>query len=227
MRLRIPKGWRWVLPVLLALISACIIVYFYPSKEGFDTNSCAELVKQQRAIQNVIAAMRQGIVDISGGLGDAQAIKRENIGFQKSYVELCSKDLTEPCKQLARSDEYLFPGLLPIDAANASVIYNESDLQAELKKLQNYAKSLNCPAVPLSTYSADKDVGYANVALFRKRLLELSPYYISPVILANLSDILLGKEFEKSVTETNGMFKTAERNVGSARSLVIPATTGP
>lgn len=183
-------------------------------------NVCSALQAQIDYLRRMVQQMRGGVQQINADVNGINAGRDTNFNYQYEVAPNCTRNLTNSCMQLARSDEYIYPIIPGMQATNASVIYSESDIKAEIVKLQNYAQLRSCPTPGLLDYTASRSVGYTDPATLMENLKRISPYYISPVVLSNLSDILLGKMIEKNIQTINGQLLTAERNVNSARAIV-------
>jgi hypothetical protein len=156
-------------------------------------DSCKQLDTIKATLTAQIAAIRPGIQDLSGSAITMGDMKAENLNYQKQITALCRENINLPgCRELATRDENLFPLFAEYEQMNTELFTYEVDLKEAVKIVNQTYDLLKCPlpAGGKLRYEVEKDVGYIDTETLRMRVSELSPYYISPVIIGYLTQLL-------------------------------------
>jgi hypothetical protein len=186
--------------VILLFIVSLFFLFSDSTHEGFQSSdlkkeACAQLLSAKTDLEAKIQTMRSQVQDMSGVGWSEFNWRTENLQFQRNNLEMCTKTLTNDCKQLAGMDSIIYKTLPALDATNNSIFASEYDIQQQLSAVNDTNALIGC-TLPLtgsgSTYSFNvlTDAGYIDTPRLRRKMIELSPYYISPDALQYISRLL-------------------------------------
>ena len=204
-----------LLIILVILICIRILLnineYFQDTNDGY-INACNEITSKRRILRQYIRNLRRPMQDISGLLLTGVGVKKENMGYQKTYTDDCINNLTPACIKLASVDAGVFEVLPDIDIFYQNILIGGYDLDALLQQLNFYSNLLNCPMVNGSqaTFDAsdnevdtDRDLGVIDTVSLSYELESLSPYYLSPDVVQFLLRFLISQEQLNSLRFTS------------------------
>lgn len=199
--------------VLIMLFILIIITSLMINKEGFQTRpangyieACNELNQKRVILRSFIQELRSGVTDISSNLTSLLFARKENMGFQRSITDYCLENLeTNPaCKVLASVDKHSLKEMPDLDIFYYNVLYGSYDISNLLYKLNYYADIVKCPAPTVSNratfdasdnlFSVKRDIGIVNTETLFIEIQKLSPYYLSPEVIAYILRFLISRE---------------------------------
>ena len=188
------------LGVLLLFIVSLFFLFSESTNEGFQAtdlkkDACAQLFTAKTDLEEKIKAMRSQVQDMSGVGWSEINWRTENLQFQRNNLASCTKTLSNDCKQLAGMDSIIYQSIPTLDVTNNSIFATEYDIQQQLAAVNDTNTLIGCtlPLIgPGSTYSFSvlDNAGYIDTPRLRKKMIELSPYYISPDALQYISRLL-------------------------------------
>jgi hypothetical protein len=184
--------------------------------------SCTELMKAKDSLKSQIVSLRSKTQDLSGSVYVAIKSKDENMKYQYQFRNRCDVNpVPETCKGLASLDPNLFETLGPYDATNKTLFEQEIELQDNLDALNLTIGVVGCPNnTDLSGIAVDRDIGVLDSESLKIRLEELSPYYIAPVVLQYITNLLVGgAEIDAAAQTTLTNIKVVSTNIQGIRSI--------
>ena len=185
------------------------------NKEGFQPTpppanafieACNELNQKRVILRSFIQELRTDVRDISSNVVKLRLARQENMGFQKSITEYCLENLEKnpACKVLASVDKHSLKEMPDLDIFYYNVLYGSYDIQNLLSKLNYYADIVKCPAPTVSTratfdasdnlFSVRRDIGVVDTQRLFIEIQKLSPYYLSPEVIAYILGFLISRE---------------------------------
>jgi hypothetical protein len=214
--------------VILLFIVSLFFLFSDSTTEGFQTTdlkatACAQLFTAKTDLEAKIKAMRSQVQDMSGVGWSEFNWRTENLQFQRNNLANCTKTLSNDCKQLAGMDSIIYKTLPSLDETNNSIFASEYNIQQQLAAVNDTNTLIGCTLPftgPGSTYKFNvlTDAGYIDTPRLRKKMIELSPYYISPDALQYISRLLTDTpqsiaNFQSASANSNSVTNTIQ-NVG-------------
>ncbi len=189
------------------------------------TQSCVSLNVAQTNIQQVLNLMRAGVQDVSGVLITLQGLRDENMAYQNKVKPLCTttdNNPSQPCKDLASQDPILF-GILPdFDTVQVIGYDKEEEINEVLEAVGQLYRMLRCDVPERSsfTFSMDENAGIIDTESLRMTLQTLSPYYLSPDVMNEITSYLISPdEVQDDLIDTDGRIGRVNTNVSRIRQI--------
>jgi hypothetical protein len=143
-----------------------VIEPFQRTKNGF-TEACRELVTKRNFLRDYVRQLRTPVQDLSSTMVLAKQGKKDNMAYQRTYTDLCSKltpvidginaidasggflNITtqaQACRALASVDKYQLELLPDIDIFYATILLeNQDKLDYALRYINFYTNMIKCP----------------------------------------------------------------------------------
>ena len=196
---------------LLLFLIVVVILYFLMTRnnEPFQDHNngyieaCNELNQKRAFLQQYIKYLRAPVQDLSSTLIASAHGKAENMAYQQKLKTKCLQNMTDACKELASVDAYEFEVLPDMDIFFQNLLMGGYSFDSLLQTLNTYDQILNCPINPNSRVTFDisdtyidvvRDIGEIDTETLALQLENLSPYYLSPVVVQFLLKFLISQE---------------------------------
>jgi len=146
---------------------------FQTIRAGYD-EACSELVSKRIFLREFVGKLREPVQFLSATMTAAKQAKKDNMAYQKTYTDLCSKltpmidaidasgvpinntNKAKACRALASTDKYELELLPDIDVFYATVLLENKDkLDYALRYINFYTNMMKCPIPDSSKVTYD------------------------------------------------------------------------
>jgi hypothetical protein len=160
--------------------------------ESLKQTACQQLATAKANLQARLDSLRSQVQDLSGVAQAGIRWKNENISYQNQFAKACDINLSDDCKTLATQDRLLYDQLATMDITNYNLFNNNLQIQDQIDAVNYMIRLLNCQgSVPtFGSFSIIDNIGYIDTPRLKRKLEEISPYYISPDVVQYLSKLL-------------------------------------
>jgi hypothetical protein len=197
--------------------------------------TCEELQGLATRFRAMVDQMRSSVGGVSGALATGINYKDLNLDAQKGVQDRCrdllagegqagvNQLMVDACRNLAKQDDTLVTLIPFYEMPNTELLNLDLEFTERYTLVTKLLSFLQCPNSTfepgLSKDQAAGGVGLVDVELFKRKLQELSPYYISPVSLSYISKLLSGK-MEDSLSTVPELKNTVDSNVSRINRLL-------